>query len=264
MGIAVILPCLGQAHFLKDSIGSVRAQTRPVDEIIVAAGDDDAETRGRELGATVVRVGRGLSVARNEGILASRADLILPLDADDMIAPTFVERTVAAIEGHDIAGTWLQEFGDRHGTWDPGGLERIREENGLCCASLFRREFWERVGGYDPAAIGNEDWDFWVSSSAAGARATVIHERLFHYRIHRASMTAESGHLTKLWAAMIRLRHPALYDPARLAQDRLAVAQMPRWVAEEVRARLARFPENRGLREAAELASGGTASVAVG
>lgn len=253
MPIAVIVPCFRQSSYLPEAIASVREQTLKPDEVIVGAGDDEAARAGAELGVRVVRVGRGLSTARNEGTAASSADLILPLDADDRIAPTFLERTAAAIEGHDIAGTWLHEFGDRHGEWRPKGFARIREENGFCCATLFRRHLWERHP-YDPAAIRYEDWSFWLSAGEAGARGIVLPERLFLYRIHGESMTTQHGHMRPLWEAMLRLRHPTLYGAAQLAADRVLVAAMPAWVADEVVSRLARYPDNPALREAAKLA----------
>ena len=107
--LGVIIPCLRQAGFLHEAVASVRAQTLQPDEVVVVAGSEEDAQAARSLGvATVEREPWGLADARNHGIAAMTADRLLPLDADDVLLPTFLERT-AAIDA-DIVSTDAQEF----------------------------------------------------------------------------------------------------------------------------------------------------------
>ncbi|MGE0447363.1 MAG: glycosyltransferase family 2 protein, partial [Vicinamibacterales bacterium] len=91
--LAVVIPVF-RAGFLGEALDSVFAQTCRADEVIVV--DDGSPDRG-PLGDAVGRWGRRLRViaqvntgagaARNRGILASDADLIAFLDADDRWVP---------------------------------------------------------------------------------------------------------------------------------------------------------------------------------
>jgi len=251
--VSVIVPCYRQAVFLADALASVRDQTRPADEVLVVAGDAESARLGRELGARViVAEPRGLADARNVGIEAAAGELVLPLDADDRLSPRFLERTLAALRPqHDIAGTWVQEFGDRGQVWEPHGLERITEANGLPYASLMRRELWADLGGYPIDLIGWEDWGLWLTAKDFGANAVVVPERLLNYRIHAASKSAGERGLEPLWHAMLRIRHRRLY--AQRERDLDEVRRAPERVKAEIHRRRAHWPENEWLRTWANL-----------
>src|ERR1700691_6773469 len=70
--VAVIVPTFNHAHFLADAIGSVLAQTRQVDEIIVVddgSTDDPATVVAQFQTVQLIRQEhRGLSGARNTGL----------------------------------------------------------------------------------------------------------------------------------------------------------------------------------------------------
>ena len=57
----------------------------------------------------------GPGAARNTGFRAARADVVLPIDSDDTLDPSFLRVTVAALQGDpaaDIVFTDFQLFGD--------------------------------------------------------------------------------------------------------------------------------------------------------
>jgi glycosyltransferase involved in cell wall biosynthesis len=91
----------------------------------------------------------------------------------------------------------------------------LRYQNHLNYCALFRREVWERAGGYNPNMVwGYEDWDFWISCAEKGFKAHLIPEPLFLYRVKAQSMYATAlAHDLELRARIV-LNHPTLYpDP---------------------------------------------------
>jgi glycosyltransferase involved in cell wall biosynthesis len=148
----------------------------------------------------------GLGAARNLGVSVSRGEYILPLDADDLIAPPFIERCVAALETTaDLAyvtsyslffepdGTPLSSELDGYvpyGNWTRM-LERLNA--GGSCSALIRRSIFERGFSYSTDLTSYEDWLLWRELAAAGLYGAVIPERLFHYRVRPRSMLREVG-----------------------------------------------------------------------
>jgi glycosyltransferase involved in cell wall biosynthesis len=89
-GVAVVIPCYQQAQFLPDAIESALAQTEPPAEVIVVddgSTDDTREVAGRYPVRYIGQENRGVSAARNAGLAASSAPLVVFLDADDRLLP---------------------------------------------------------------------------------------------------------------------------------------------------------------------------------
>lgn len=198
-GVSVVIPCYNQAGFLRTALDSVVAQTVPALEIIVVDDGSEEDVRSVVLeypGVTYLRVAnRGLPGARNTGLMNARGHAFLPLDADDWIKSTFIERTLPLLE--DVVCVGLEEFGQRHGTYMPGcdlgldGLtvEKERQSNRLFYCALFRTSLLRECGGYNGhMRYGYEDWDLWVDLMQRGAKLTAVNEVLFHYNTRADSM----------------------------------------------------------------------------
>ncbi len=198
--VAVVIPCFNYGRFVREAVESALAQTWPHLEVVVV---DDGSTETDTIAVLdslchprlrVLRTpNRGLPAARNHGIRATGATYICCLDADDKLAPTYVEKTlfVLTATGTDIAGSWQQNFGLDQSIHCPGEftLENLWSQNQLINVSLYSRRLWEEVGGYDESfTVGYEDWEFWLRCARAGARASVVPEPLFLYRKHGPSM----------------------------------------------------------------------------
>jgi glycosyltransferase involved in cell wall biosynthesis len=100
--ITALVPCFNAERYLDEAIASIRAQTRPVDQIIVV---DDCSTDASRIvakrhGVVLVQtpVNSGHATARNLGIAAADGDVIAWLDADDYWAPNHVETVVGLLE----------------------------------------------------------------------------------------------------------------------------------------------------------------------
>lgn len=195
----IVIPCYGQAHWLPDAIESALAQTVPCEVIVVDDGSpDDVYAVASKYPVTYIRQqNKGLSGARNTGIRCVATEWVLPLDADDKIDPTMVEKCLAV--GADIVGVGQETFGDyveQHMFDRNPQPANFLKWNQINCCSLFRKSMWEKLGGYDEAMRdGYEDWDFWIRATQAGYSVATVQEYLFYYRKHGTSMV--SGSISK-------------------------------------------------------------------
>jgi glycosyltransferase involved in cell wall biosynthesis len=193
-------------------VGSVLAQTCPNFEIIVINdGSTDEETvqvlKSYELQtdeqsrlSVIHTPNRGPSAARNTGIAQAKGRYILPLDADDRIAPTYLEKTIPILEQEPNVGiVYVQAelFGDRIGLFDlpPYSFPDILLGNMIVNTSLYRKADWENVGGYNENMIwGWEDYDFWLSLIELGRDVVCIPEVLY---FHRELSNSRSQQMTR-------------------------------------------------------------------
>jgi glycosyltransferase involved in cell wall biosynthesis len=202
--VTVVVPCYNQGRTLPETLASIRAQTYPhIDTVVVDDGSDDPHTR-EVLSATtwpdtaVVHTdNHGLAAARNEGIRRASGEYILPLDADDLLCPRYVELAVAALGADPSLGiVYCQArlFGARTGRWrlPPYSLGQMLVQNAIFCSALFRRSDWQAVGGYRETMMsGYEDWDFWLSLLELGRGVHMIPQVLFKYRVRPRSMASD-------------------------------------------------------------------------
>jgi len=209
--VSVIVPCFNMGRLLGDALESLRAQTLTAWEcIVVDDGSTDGATavahqRERDSIARLVEMSHsGPSAARNAGLVHARGDYLHFLDADDLIDPdalrTLVEAATRAkadvvMSGHretTLAGRLLREANAP--TLRPDAFHALLRTNlAPCHAVLVRRDMVERVGGFDPALFGHEDWDLWLRLAGAGARFTTVPATLATYRRHPSSSTVPTS-----------------------------------------------------------------------
>jgi GT2 family glycosyltransferase len=225
--VSVVIPCYNLGAYLNEALDSVRAQTfTNYDVIVVDDGSTDPQTvtalnQIESAGARVLRTANhGLSAARNAGIAATTGELVCCLDADDRLAPEWLERGVALLDadaGLSFASHWLRTFGDEAWAWQPvrSDLAALLDVNTVNGAALIRRQAVIAVGGFDESMRdGCEDWEFWIRMMEAGYRGAIIPEFLYEYRRRPESMSRamnrDEAHL-QLYTALID-RHRTAYQ----------------------------------------------------
>ncbi|QXE92337.1 glycosyltransferase [Geomonas subterranea] len=223
--VSVVIPCYNHGAFLDETVDSVLAQSFADFEIIIV--DDGSTDPGtvrllegyRRPKTTVLRTANGgVSRARNTGIARARGSYILPLDADDRIAPTYMEKAVAILDARPEVGIVYcdeEKFGEEQGLWDLPPYDPVAElfDNLIHPAAFFRKSDWARVGGYSPMFVyGWEDWDFWVSMTRLNKEVSKIPEILYYYRVRSVSRDHSMcfGHKFAMMALII-MRHKTLY-----------------------------------------------------
>lgn len=222
--VSVVVPCYNTHRYLADVLASVSAQTfRDFEIIVVDDGSTDPATLtfldALDAGIRLVRKPNGgLSSARNAGFLAARGEYVLPLDADDQIAPEMLARTVSVLDASPevaFAYAQIEVFGDEsgivHKTWN--FFEQLAT-NQLPYCMLIRRAVWESVGGYDESMRkGYEDWEFNIRITKSGAKGVQIQAPLFRYRrLSSGMLQSISQHRHgAIWREM-RAKHRDIYN----------------------------------------------------
>ncbi|MFS4096449.1 glycosyltransferase family 2 protein [Streptomyces sp. AF1A] len=229
--VSVVIPCHNYARYLPEAVSSVLAQTFAAWELVVVddgSTDDTAEVTQRLIAGHPDRrirllrqANAGVSAARNTGIEAAGGRYILPLDADDVIAPTMLEKTVAVLDGDPgvaIASTDVFTFTDDDLPPQVMPLpaysrELLLQRLIMFYCSLYRREAWQTVGGYDETMRAGEDWDFWIGCAEHGFDAYHIHEPLFGARNKDTGLHLEAAENDLAIRARIVANHPDLFKP---------------------------------------------------
>lgn len=204
--VSVIVPCFNQGKFILETLESVCKQTFTNFECIVVndGSTDDSLVKMKGFCEDdprfhyIDKFNEGVSVARNTAIRQSRGKYILPLDADDKIAETYLEKTVGYIEQHPevkLVCTNTRLFGAKKTDYELPEYEYRREicRNILVCTALFRKKDFEKTTGYNPLMVkGLEDWDFWLSFLKEEDIVHRIDEPLFFYRMKYDSRNRNS------------------------------------------------------------------------
>jgi glycosyltransferase involved in cell wall biosynthesis len=225
--VTVVIPCFNQARYLADAVKSVHIQTHPSIECIVVddgSTDETSEVAAR-LGARVIRQqNRGVSAARNAGLRVARGELVVFLDADDVLLPdalargaealavkTGIDAVVSRCEAMDERGTPIPvshhdvdpnhlylEWLSRNFVWTPG-------------AAMFRRHALIELGGfctdYGPAA----DLALYLRL-ARDERIAYIPGYSVRYRQHAESMSRNPALMLR--ATQLALRRESREAPS--------------------------------------------------
>lgn len=197
--VSVIIPYYNQPEYIAATITSVQQSDYAAIEIIVVNDGSTTEPAKRVFDAleNVIKVTKengGLSSARNAGISKANGAFILPLDADDLLEPSYIRTAVEALLNNPQLGyvsCHAQNFGELTNAYIPVGfvpeLMPYVNTHGKC-ANVYRQELFAQCGGYDEVMISYEDWDFLLSLDEHGVEGDVLPLEMFRYRRHFDSM----------------------------------------------------------------------------
>ncbi len=177
--VSVVVPTFNRASQVGQALDSVLAQDYLQRELIVV-DDGSTDHTPRILAAygeriQVIRQGnRGVSAARNQGILAARGDFIALLDSDDYWLPGKLSSQVAFFQQHpSLQFCQTEEIWIRNGRRvNPKRRHRkfagmiFEKSLPLCLISpsavLLRRSLLDEVGLFDETLPACEDYDLWL------------------------------------------------------------------------------------------------------
>ncbi len=227
--VSVIVPYFDMQAHVDETLASIEAQDHTaIEVVIVDDGSPSAEARAkldvilarpRRFPTQVLRkTNGGLADARNAGAKLARGDYLYFLDADDIIHPSTLSRSLAVLKRFrnvGYVGAGLKEFGESEGEWTVFDIDGpyIGFHNLQICAFLVRSEAWLAHGVNDPGmTLGMEDYASHVSMFAAGVRGVALPETLFSYRKRPGSMSkAFDAHGVAYLYRRVWQAHPDLF-----------------------------------------------------
>lgn len=202
--ISIVVPAYNLDKYLAETLDSVAGQSVPNWECIVVddASPDRCGTIADEYAAGDSRfkvihnkTNQYLAGALNTGIAAARGDYVIPLDADNLLAPGTLRVLADALDAdrslHIAYGNVLfvtpdgkpdESWPGGHSGWPPPfrgdwQLFRRRDDGGpsnlIPSTAMYRRSVWELTGGYRRRYRTAEDADFWTRATSFGFRASM-------------------------------------------------------------------------------------------
>ena len=212
--VSIVIALYNKGAYVQETLDSCFAQTYKGFEVIVV--DDGSADSGpqisRQFPVKIVNVtNRGIAGARNAGVMNSSGDLILPLDADDIIHPWYLEKTVPLMtEDAGIVSTDMQRFGNQTELLPAKVLtyEQERQYNEIPVCSLINRQAFLECGGYTPRVPGYEDWALWTDILRRGWKMAVVNEPLFFYRTGCNTANNEADKHREKFTRLIHEWHP--------------------------------------------------------
>jgi hypothetical protein len=223
--VAVVVPCFNDGATLPATLDSVRAQ-EPCELVVVDDGSDAEQTLEllRELaacGTQVVRQeNRGPAAARMTGVRSTSAPYVLPLDADDLVAPGALTALADALDRDpDAVVAWgnTQMFGDA-AVHVPKARSldawQITYVNPIPTATMIRRDALLDVDGWQ-LETGYEDWDLWMAFAERGWRGVHLNMTVALHRVHTSRQFSRDFGRHAQIEDELRRRHEALFRHRR-------------------------------------------------
>lgn len=227
--VSIIIPIYNAEEYIDATLNSALSQTYSNIEIICI--DDCSTDRSKEIvkkyrakNVKLIELKRNakVSIARNKAIEQANGEIILPLDADDMIDHTYVAKAIHIFcTKPDISVVYskCKQFNNKkEWVWNLRNYspQHLLYENHVFCSAFFRKSDWEKYNGYNSNMIyGYEDWDFWLNFVEDKKKFYRIPEYLFFYRQKDKDGISvklrQNKTNMKLMEKQIRINHPNLY-----------------------------------------------------
>ena len=182
--ISVIIPTYNRCDLLKRAINSVIKQTITPKEIIIV--DNGSTDQTYQMVSSLfpeinyfIEKKRGVSAARNKGILESKSKWIAFLDSDDAWKPTKLEKQMEfSIFNEDkyriihTDETWYRnkKFLNQLKKHKKSGGNIFKNSLQLCCISpssvVLKKQIFDDYGLFDENLEVCEDYDMWIRITA--------------------------------------------------------------------------------------------------
>jgi len=187
--VSVIVGTKNEAEVVGRLLGSIGRQSCKQVEMIVVDNESADETVriARLYTDLVFKKGPERSAQRNFGARQARGEYLLFLDADMELSGKAVEECVRLVrKDRKVGAAMIPEESVAEGYWEKvKAFERsfysLAGDRSVEAARFFRREVFEKVGGYDETMWAAEDWDLSERVRKAGFKIGRIKAKIYHY-----------------------------------------------------------------------------------
>ena len=203
--VSILMPIYNYGNRINQTLNSVFNQDYTNIEVILVddgSTDEFVKMKLKQLEnvdkiKVVYKENGGPSSARNEAFRHSKGEYILPLDSDDMILDGYIRSCVNILtKNKDISPVYC----DTHHVGQSQGVEkrpewskeRLLQGPFIVNCSMFHRESFEKVNGYDEEMFGWEDYDMWIRMMKEGYVGKRIPKPLFVYFHHEKDGTVST------------------------------------------------------------------------
>ena len=225
--VTVVVPCYNMANSIGDTIMSVRKQIFLNWRLIVV---DDGSTDGsfdRIMAAfeddyrctAIKQENSGVAAARNAAISQANPGLILPLDADDKLAPRALFEFIFAAARNtdaDLFVPWVHHVSPEK-DWivrrQYKGYEALLKQNSLPNSCMYTKSGWEKAGGYRSGTM-YEDWEFWIRLLGPESKVVSVPIPLIEYAVRPDSRLHEAMKRHREEVDIIKRLNPEKYGLA--------------------------------------------------
>jgi glycosyltransferase involved in cell wall biosynthesis len=203
--VSVIIPTYNCERYLAQAVTSVLNQQGTSYEVLVIddGSTDSTQTVLEEFADRIIYIHQenlGVAKTRNRGIQEAKGELIAFLDADDYFLPDKLAGQVAIFEDRADLGIvhsgWRKVDAQGEDLLEVRPWQKIPELNleswvkwkpVLPSAMMFRREWLEKVGGFDPQYPPAEDTELLFRLALHGCHADWLKRVTVCYRQHPES-----------------------------------------------------------------------------
>lgn len=216
--VSIITPFFNNHSTIVETIESVENQSyKNIEHIIIDDGSSTSiiETVKDYLSSITLiqQENMGVAAARNNAVHCATGEILVFLDADDLIEPDYVEKVVNAfLEKNNVSmvACYVKEIGrsQKKIKIKPFNLDDFYFHNTLFPSIIsVSKILFEKVGGYNTSLKVCEDWDLYLRILKINANIVIIPEYLFSYRKH-----ADLSSLTDLMSKDKHVVHQAYYQ----------------------------------------------------
>lgn len=216
--VSIITPCFNSHSTIIETIESVKNQSYDnIEHIIIDDGSSVPIENTIQPYLAIVTLLRqenaGVAAARNLAVKLAQGDILVFLDADDLIDESYVEKIVRVfLNQSDIAmvACYVSEIGRCRNRIkiQPFNLEEFYYHNSLFPSIIaVKKVLFEKVKGYNEKLKVCEDWDLYLKIAEINSNVHIIPEYLFFYRKHE-----DLSSLTDLMARDKCAVHKAYYQ----------------------------------------------------
>jgi glycosyltransferase involved in cell wall biosynthesis len=233
--VSIVLPTYNGARYLAQSVESCLEQTcQDLELILVDDCSTDATPQiiaqfvARDARVRTVRheLNRRLPGAINTGVGMSRGRFLTWTSDDNLYRPQAIAEMAAALDADASLGmvyaraTLIDAQGKPSGPAFSGPVDMLAHTNPIGACFMYRREVYEKIGGYAEDLFLVEDWDYWLRI-AETFPIRYLDSDLYLYREHEGSLTSQKEERVKRAIRELLERHlPRMHWASRVARCR--------------------------------------------